>query len=214
MSVMLEVHACVQNIIDKAREFHPEIPEVTVVIGAPGYTKKAQVHGHFAPRAWREREGEGSYGELSLSGESLQRGGLATLGTIIHELVHAYCNANEIQDTSNGHRYHNAKFRDMAESFGLVIDKAPTIGWSVTTVPEATAERYAEEVEDLDRALTQYRLPQYEFSDTKKAVKRFMYCPKCEDRLPVTKGWFERNESLLKCDQHDMFFEMEEVDPE
>ena len=51
-------------------------------------------------------------------------------------MVHLYCSLNDIKDTSNNHVYHNKRFKVEAESHGLIITYAQTIGWSVTTLKE------------------------------------------------------------------------------
>lgn len=196
---MVEVQSAVDSIVTKARSLHKGIPETVMVIGASGATRQGQKHGHFAPKSWKVRgDGDDLYGEIFLSGESLERGAVGTLGTILHELVHAYCYANEIKDTSNGNRYHNTKFKDKAEEFGLEIDKAETIGWSVTSVPKSTQDTYAREIETLEKAIRTHRLGFADLAalgldpETKKPKKRFMQCPECQEPLLVTKKWWEK----------------------
>lgn len=228
----LKMLEAVNAIVDKARKIHDGIPETVVVLGASGATRSGQKHGHYAPRSWGVRKaGEGDaaesdsgsgnnqrevYGEIFLAGESLERGAVGTLGTVLHELVHAYCYANEIQDTSNGNRYHNAKFRDKAEEFGLSIDKADTIGWSVTTVPQSTQETYAAELQALEDAIFVHRLGYSELQaltgepEKAKPKVRKMQCLECQDPLLVTKKWFEANGDNLYCSLHDSRYEMYE----
>lgn len=201
----------VNGIVTKARSLHNGIPETVVVLGASGATRSGQKHGHYAPRSWGSRrsgdpkeDGEGVevqrevYGEILLAGESLERGAVATLGTILHELVHAYCDANEIKDTSNGHRYHNTKFKDKAEEFGLVIEKADTIGWSVTTVPQGTIDTYRQEIDALEERINVHRLGFLDLEalglkgkEKETPLKRKMQCPECQEPLVVTRKWWE-----------------------
>lgn len=231
----LRMLEAVNAVVDKARKLHEGIPETVVVLGASGVTRSGQKHGHYAPRSWGTRTEVGSgeegnraasdlYGEIFLAGESLARGAVATVGTILHELVHAYCYANEIQDTSNGNRYHNAKFRDKAEEFGLSIEKADTIGWSVTTVPPSTEEIYAAEIRELEAAITVSRLGYSELlalgvkePDKKKPLVRKIQCPLCEEPLLVTKKWWEKQGNGggdyeygagLICREHDIEYEI------
>lgn len=63
-----------------------------------------------------------------------------------------------MKDTSRQGRYHNAKFRDIAAELGIVVTKDPKLGWSPTTVPDLTAADYANQVAELEEALTAYRL--------------------------------------------------------
>lgn len=235
----LKMLEAVNAIVAKARKIHDGIPETVVVLGASGVTRTGQKHGHYAPRSWGVRKvgevdtagdslGTGDnqrevYGEIFLAGESLERGAVGTLGTILHELVHAYCNANDIKDTSNNHRYHNAKFRDIAEEFGLSIDKADTIGWSVTTVPQSTQETYAAELQALEDAIFVHRLGYSELQaltgDPEKAKPkvRKMQCPECQEPLLVTKKWWEKQGNGggdyepgvgLYCGTHDTEYEI------
>ncbi len=68
----------------------------------------------------------------------INRGIEETCGTLLHEMVHHYCFLNDIKDTSNNGVYHNRKFKEEAEKRGLIIDKAQTIGWSLTTLKDET----------------------------------------------------------------------------
>lgn len=196
---MTEVQQAVEAIVARARDLHSGIPETVIVIGASGATRHGQKHGHFAPKSWKIRGDKSKelYGEIFLSGESLERGAADTLGTILHELVHAHCHANEIKDTSNGNRYHNTKFKEKAEEYGLEIEKADTIGWSVTTVPKGTQEEYAKELEALEAAIRTHRLGFGDLAalgldpEKPKQLKRKMQCPTCQEPLLVTKKWWE-----------------------
>lgn len=229
----------VNDIVEKARKIHEGIPEVTVVLGASGATRSGQKHGHYAPRSWGSRiiadesevsvseDGSGSrevYGEILLAGESLERGAVATLGTILHELVHAYCDANEIKDTSNGNRYHNTKFKEKAEEFGLVIEKADTIGWSVTTVPQSTIDTYRQEIDALEERINVHRLGFLDLEalglkekEKSNPLKRKMQCPYCQEPILVTKKWWEKQGNGggdyeygagLICREHEVEYEI------
>ena len=58
----------------------------------------------------------------------------------------------EIQDTSRQGRFHNTRYRALAEELGLAVAKADSIGWSATTVPDATAALYRAELRRLGGA--------------------------------------------------------------
>lgn len=235
----LRMLEAVNQIVVKARSLHNGIPETVVVLGASGATRSGQKHGHYAPRSWGSRvhadaDAQGDavrsadtrevYGEILLAGESLERGAVGTLGTILHELTHAYCDANDIKDTSNGHRYHNTKFKDKAEEFGLEIEKADTIGWSLTTVPQSTQEKYAKELEDLEAAISVHRLGFLDLEalglkekEKSNPLKRKMQCPECQEPLLVTKKWWEKQGNGggdyeygagLICREHEMEYEI------
>jgi hypothetical protein len=60
--------------------------------------------------------------------------------TLLHEMVHLHNALEKISDTSNNYVYHNKRFKHEAEEHGLVIERAKTIGWSVTTLKPETKE--------------------------------------------------------------------------
>src|SRR5208283_155330 len=79
------------------------------------------------------------------------------LGTLLHEAAHALAAARGIKDTSRQHRYHNTKYKTLAEELGIAVAFDPTIGWSITTVPDHTAEDYADQLTALQAAMTLWR---------------------------------------------------------
>jgi hypothetical protein len=91
--------------------------------------------------------------EIMVSGENLGRGARDVFGTVAHEAAHAANIAAGVRDVDSNGR-HNKKFQAAAEGlFGLTITEAPGIGWSVTTVSDECAERWAEAISILDAAI-------------------------------------------------------------
>ena len=76
--------------------------------------------------------------EITLSAENLDRPIEEIVATLLHEMIHLHCSLNNIKDTSNNHVYHNKKFKEEAEKYGLIISYAQTIGWSVTILKDET----------------------------------------------------------------------------
>lgn len=184
---------------------------ISIVLGASGVTRSGQKHGHFAAKSWEDDEGNDVH-EILLSGESLKRGPVATVGTLIHELAHAYNHENGIKDTSDAGRWHNKKFLATAEEFGLDIEKAPRIGFSVTTVPDSTADKYDDYIARLAGAIKVWRRePGFGLDPDEPKAKSKVYkmaCPQCEDAVTIGKGWFERNSSFLRCSLHREAYEL------
>lgn len=182
------------------RKNHEEVPSNIVLVLASGKTGRGAKHGHFAPGAWKD-----NMHEILISAESLARGPEATLGTLIHELAHATAAAQGIRDTSNNNRYHNKRFKEIAEGMGITLEQAPTIGWSVTTLPATTAERYKPGLDALEKSLTTYRmglsfaaLPTPPAKPRNK-TKAPMVCG-CNDPVTVSIQWFDRMAPSLHCD--------------
>jgi len=136
------------------QERHPDVPGVVITLGA-GSGAGAPKLGHFAANRWQR--GDTRLPELFIGGEGLGRGPRDVLGTLLHEGAHGVASVREIRDTSRQGRFHNARFRALAEELGLAVAKAGTIGWSATSVPDATAALYRGELRRLDAALVAFR---------------------------------------------------------
>jgi len=145
------------------RARHPQIPPVVLVIASGTEGKQAR-YGHHAPQRWHV--GLEDRAEIMISGEGLRRGASAVLGTLLHEAAHALAAARGIQDTSRQGRYHNKHFKTHAEELGITVTHDPRLGWSVTTLPEATALCYAVQLADLQAAITLWRHDEHNATTT------------------------------------------------
>jgi hypothetical protein len=140
-------------------ERHTELPPVAIIVGqGSGHRGGGLVLGHFAAERWQPASADGHYvHELMIGGEGLRRGADEVFATLLHEAAHALARARGIQDTSRQGRYHNKRFKQLGEELGLVIERDPRIGWSLTTLPSPTAERYAAAIDTLERAIALHR---------------------------------------------------------
>lgn len=199
----------VDKIIEKARELHDDIPEKLVVVMDSGKRKTSMIHGHFAKLSWDQ-----DYHEIKLGTESLARGAVPTLGTVLHELSHAIAFERGVQDTSNKGRYHNGKFREIGLSMGIELEKVGTIGWSSTTVPESTIEKYGDLVEALAGSITTYRKGYQAIVAPKGGAEKptksrpKMVCG-CHEPIAVTEKWFEDIGQYATCGNCSQAFELE-----
>jgi hypothetical protein len=114
-----------------------------VIIIASGSDGKQTRWGHYSHARWHVSNEE--HAEIMISGEGLRRSAREVLGTLLHEAAHALAAVRGIQDTSRQGRYHNARFAALARELGIEVTKDAKIGWSVTTVPDHTADRYADD---------------------------------------------------------------------
>jgi hypothetical protein len=160
---------------------HAEVPDVVLTVGSgtigvkPGQAR----FGHFAAARWQR--GDEALAELFVGGEGLKRCAGPVLATLIHEAAHGVAFARGVKDTSRGGKYHNKKFKDIAESMGLVIAHDPVIGFSPTTLPLSTAEQYRKVIATLDAAITAYRHAEVAGVSRPKAsnyVKAECECPR------------------------------------
>lgn len=193
----------------QVRKSHPDVPDNIVIVLASGKSGRGNVHGHFAPGSWKD-----DHHEILISAESLARGPEETLGTLIHELAHARANALEIRDTSNNNRYHNKRFKSLAEEMGITLECVPTIGWSKTTLPTETATKYRAGLDKLEKSLITYRvgfLPAEKTVEPKKRnkTKAPMDCG-CEKPVTVSIQWFEEQGAYIQCNACGDFFTLNE----
>ena len=147
------------SVISKIGQF----PKSTIVVARE---EKGKKHGHFTTlETWKQ--GEDLRHEIFLSAESLSRGAKETLGTLLHEMAHAFNHANQIEDVT-GDGYHNKKFQSTAERiFSLEIQqyldkdgkpKKGGVGFSKTIVPDSALIRWSEELVKIEEALKVHAL--------------------------------------------------------
>lgn len=86
--------------------------------------------GHFSQNRWIMGENKEKVDELALNPEYFTNP-LEVIDTMLHELVHVYCQQNNIKDTSRNGYYHNQKFKKVAEEFGLTCI-ATDSGWNTS----------------------------------------------------------------------------------
>jgi len=134
---------------------HPEIPAVVIIIASGTEGKQAR-WGYHAPSRWVADSQ--SRPEIMISGEGLKRDARSVLGTLLHEAAHALADARGIQDTSRQGRYHNKRFKTLAEELGITVEFDQRTGWSPTTVPDHTAAAYEAQLQALTDAMTLWRL--------------------------------------------------------
>lgn len=145
------------------RARHPEVPAAVIVLGAgsSGNASAGLKLGHFAALRWHHdtnpEPDAHRLPEVFIGGEGLRRGRVGVLGTLLHEAAHALADVRGIKDTSRQGRWHNARFKTLAEELGIEVTKDPRIGWSPSAVPDATCVDYAEMLGELGAALRLFR---------------------------------------------------------
>jgi hypothetical protein len=139
------------------RARHPDLPAAVLITGAGTLGPHAGVRlGHFAASRWRT-DGEVTLGDVFVGGDGLSRGAREVLATLLHEAALALADQRQIKDTSRQGRYHNQRFKRLAEELGLQVDHDPTLGLSPTTVPETRPRVMRRRSTRSRRALTVHR---------------------------------------------------------
>ena len=178
---------------------HPNIPLALAVVISTG---RGKFHGSFQASQWEDTDETGAIlgkrHELVMSSESLARGAKATLVTLIHEAMHAQAHATGVKDTSRQGRFHNDKFRTLAESAGLTCAKDS--GGSVTTtgLQSWAEELYAPVIAALEEVLTSHRIKATEKPASAKSTVRVA----CNCGVPVTlpiKWYVEFGQENMLC---------------
>ncbi len=95
--------------------------------------------------------------EVFITTDGLARSPAELLDTLLHEAAHAIAFQRRLRDTSRQGRYHNVRFKALAEELGLQVWRDPSFGWARTVLPDETAAGYAGALAALARGLIAHR---------------------------------------------------------
>lgn len=152
-------------------------------------------------KVWKRKDDE-SY-EMNIAAEMLDAPIEEILDTLIHEMVHLYCRENDIQEVSRGGKYHNGKFKELAEAKGLICVKAGQYGWNTVGTGNDGLIEYAlskgwSEIR-ISRGQTWGRLgiagsgaahggAEVETGGKRPSSTRKLQCPCCKNSVRATKA--------------------------
>jgi hypothetical protein len=143
--LLAESVEAIQQAFDAIREQVPTLPRVVVTVQrqAVDGRQKHTAHGWTTTvPVWTNTESDESYLEVVLTAESLSRGPIPTLGTLLHESAHVLNLTEGVRGCDSNGR-HNKRFKATAEEvFGLEISENHA-GWSETVCPDSTAKKFA-----------------------------------------------------------------------
>jgi hypothetical protein len=94
-----------------------------------------------------------SLSEVLITDDGLSRSVTDVMGTLVHEAAHAIAFQRGIKDASRQGRYHNRRFKAIAEEIGLDVSRDPDWGWAATALSDPTAAAYSNTITQLARAL-------------------------------------------------------------
>lgn len=165
-------------------------------------------------KIWRNKSKEEYYYEITICAEYLYRD-LEEIGsTMLHEMVHLYCNQNNIKSTSRGNRYHNKNFKQIAEAHGLIIEYDKSIGWSVSKVNKEAKTLVKNNFNSSDFNITRGNFKGHgtggadegegEEPKAKQSMRKYI-CPLCGTIIRATK------DINVKCADCDELFVKEEI---
>lgn len=143
------------------RAAHPDVPDVVLTLGSGTLGRRGgeTMLGHFAENRWTTADGRRH--ELFVGGEGLALGAVCLMETLLHEAAHGVAAVRDIKDTSRQGRYHNRRYKALAEELGLRVTEDRSIGWSPTKLTPEAAEQYADVISDLQTAIRAYRVSEH-----------------------------------------------------
>lgn len=165
---------------------HPDMPPAQVIVGQGSGHGRGLLLGHLAPERWQPTgQPDALIHELLIAGEGLALGAHDVFTTELHEAAHALAVARGITDTSRDGRYHNARYKQIAEELGLHVERDRHFGWSKTTLPSATSEHYQPAIDAIANAITHHRLTEPSPRAGRNLRPALCACPR---RIRVAQG--------------------------
>lgn len=99
-----------------------------------------KAYGHFSLREDTWISTLGGTHEINIGAGTLSRPIEEVAATLLHEMVHYYNYQQGIQDCSRGSTYHNRRFKEAAESHGLLVRHHEKYGWTITSPSDRLLE--------------------------------------------------------------------------
>lgn len=172
---------------------HPEVPAAVIVVasGTDGRKSSEARWGHFAALRWVR--GDAELPEVLIAGEGLARGPEAVLATLLHEAAHGVADVREVADTSRQGRYHNVRYKALAEEVGLAVVRVGSNGWASTSLTDRTRRDYRRELAHLGAALTLFRRAESPSGNGSARSTNLLACTcECPRRLRVAKTTLDK----------------------
>ena len=177
-----------------AEYFESELSRPTITIQS---TPKC--YGHFSLRedTWVSKLGASH--EINIGAGTLARPIEEVVATLLHEMTHYWNFVMGVQDCSRGNTYHNRRFKEAAESRGLVVTRSEKYGWAHTAPGDDLLDFV------LEKGLTDILINRNEFTGfqitgtgthsgtgivlpPKTSSSRKYICPCCRNSVRATKN--------------------------
>jgi hypothetical protein len=212
-----ELHKGFRLLNDKI--FSGTLPEPAILIQNQGHRTRNILGWCTQQKIWMDKEQTIRKYEINITAEYLDRDVTEIMETMLHEMVHLYCQVNDIKDTSRSGTYHNKRFRDEAERHGLTVEFDKQIGWAYTNLKPETKKTI--ESFNLDREAFKIKRYTWGVNDNgdsqdnkddrprRKRSKNVWECPDCKERIKAKK---KINIICGKCMKH--FVQVKEDDEE
>ena len=169
-----------------------------------------RAYGHFSLQSDTWVSKLGATHEINIGAGTLARPIEDVAATLLHEMVHYYNYENGVKDCSRGNTYHNKRFKESAESHGLIVDYSQKYGWAHTSPSDKLLDFI------LQNGLTDILICRNEFTGfhmagtgthsgtdnnlpPRASSTRKYICPCCGNSVRATKNV---NIACLDCNMH------------
>lgn len=193
------------NIFDKINKdiFDNELQKPVILIQQNKKKKDLALGWITVKEVWLNQDESDKRKELTIASEYLLRPIEEIAETMMHEMVHLYNSQNDIKDCSRGGSYHNKRFKEQAEAFGLTVEKSDKYGYAHTKLSDWLLEKikgynFNQSVFNAARMM-----PSAGSKKQTKKSKKFI-CPRCGQSFRSTK---ELDIVCGKCNEN---FEIED----
>lgn len=190
-------------------KFDDTLPEPVITI----YKTRGRVLGHFTvDKTWKNKNDvesdEDAYYEINIDPRWFcDRTPEEVVETLLHEMCHYANKMSDIKDC-NGN-IHNKKFKVLAESVGLIVEKDKSVGWGYTSLSDELREYIEEEINPDAEAFEYFRAVVNKGDGIKTPRKKKMFTYTCPDCGQTAKG---KKDITIKCGLCDMIMDMEDDD--
>lgn len=172
-----EVVKAIEDVYFSLRKnFYSDLPEIAVTIGRP---HRKNVLGYFQACQWLNGH-KADIHTFHISSMILNSKPENVLETVVHESVHSLCQARDIHDTSRNGKYHNRKFKALAEEVGLVCEPDKRIGWITTALTAQALKRYAHELKVIQHATGLYQNQETKLNSSNPTTRLLKASCECE----------------------------------
>lgn len=177
---MSETVKALEGIFDKLNViyFEGKLPRPVITVQT---TPKA--YGHCSTKKIWRADNEGMY-EINLGAEFINRPKEQTCCTLLHEMVHLFCNENEINDTCQHGRYHNKAFMAECEARDMIVEYDRANGYAHTSPTDAFKQKLAEAGVDLTVRFARV-MPKAKAKAEREKAHKYV-CPICSQEVRTT----------------------------
>ena len=177
-----ELHRCFKHL--NHHFFGGQLPEPTITIQTKG--KRNAFGWCSAVEIWKNQDESVKKYEINITAEDLDRGVVEVMQTLLHEMIHLHNVINGVKDSSRNGTFHNKKFKNAAERFGMIYKNEEAdkrYGWAFPVLAPATIEL----IETLNINEKAFELARRVPKTTKKSNSYKLQCPICGIKLRATK---------------------------